>query len=281
MYSIIILTHNKAVYTRACLESILKCGCRDIQVIVLDNGSTDETPALLEEMRKKFAEAGGELKPILHDRNIGCSTARNKGIENADGRYIVFLDNDTVIPDPDWLTKMSGVLEEEPKARIVGPKICYPFEPHWIQCAGVGVSRTGRVQFRGRGEPNDLPRLNRREEVQALISACFMFDAELPSEIGGLDEAFNPVQYEDIDFCYRARSRGHRVIYTPDPIVYHWESITSDGTAALPNKYLIVKHGMIFKRRWKHMFENEDGPADEETKWKTIEMPSLEGRRKR
>ena len=281
MYSIIILTHNKAVYTRACLESILKCGCRDVQVVVLDNGSTDETPALLDEMKIKFSEAGGEMKTVLHDRNIGCSTARNQGVDNAEGRYIVFLDNDTVIPDPQWLTKMSSVLEEEPGARIVGPKICYPFEPYWIQCAGVGVSRSGRVQFRGRGRPNDLPQFNRREEVQALISACFMFDADLPREIGGLDEAFNPVQYEDIDFCYRARSKGHRVIYTPDPAIYHWESITSDGTAALPNKYLIVKHGMIFKSRWKHMFEREDGPADEDCKWQTIDMPSLEGRRKR
>jgi GT2 family glycosyltransferase len=280
VYSIIVLAHNKAVYTRPCLESLLTAGIRGVEVIVLDNGSTDETPQVLKELAPRFRAAGGELVTLRHDRNIGCSTARNECMAVARGDHIVFLDNDTVVRDPNWLQKMSRVLQEERLARIVGPKICYPFEPYWIQCAGVGISRTGRVQFRGRGDPQDDPRFNRREEVQALISACMMFDANLPREIGGLDEAYNPIQYEDLDLCYRARSRGYRVIYTPDVVVYHWESITSDGTPTLPNKYLVVKHGLIFKERWRHMFENEDGPSDDETRWKVIEMPSLEGRRK-
>jgi len=281
LVSIIILAHNKAAYTRACLRSILDAGVRDVEVIVLDNGSTDETPDVLEGFVPAFRRAGGDLRILRRETNIGCCTARNQCMEAAGGRYYVFLDNDTLIVDPRWLDKMAAVLEEAPENRIVGPKICYPFKPHWIQCAGVGISRTGRVQFRGRGEPADDPRFARKEEVQAVISACMMFDADLPREIGGLDEAFNPIQYEDLDFCYRARERGGRVLYTPDPVVHHWESITSDGTPALPNTYLIIKHGLLFKQRWRHRFEKEDGPPDEATRWRTIEMPSLEGRRKR
>jgi len=281
LVSIIILAHNKAAYTRACLRSILDAGVRDVEAIVLDNGSTDETPDVLEGFVPAFRGGGGDLRILRRETNIGCCTARNQCMEVARGRYYVFLDNDTLIVDPRWLDKMAAVLEEAPENRIVGPKICYPFEPHWIQCAGVGISRTGRVQFRGRGELADDPRFARKEEVQALISACMMFDADLPRQIGGLDEAFNPIQYEDLDFCYRARERGWRVIYTPDPVVHHWESITSDGTPALPNTYLIIKHGILFKQRWRHMFEKENGPPDEATRWRTIEMPSLEGRRRR
>ena len=281
MYSIIILAHNKSSYTRACLESILTAGVGDVEVLAMNNGSTDDTPRVLSELARGFKRAGGRLVVINHARNVGCSTARNECMAEAKGEYIVFLDNDTLIPDAEWLHKMSDVLREEGGARIVGPKICYPFEPHWIQCAGVGISRTGRVQFRGRGEPRDDKRFAHCKDVQAVISASMMFDAELPKEIGGLDEVFNPIQYEDLDFCYRAREKGYRVVYTPDPEVYHWESITSEGTTTLPNKYLIVKHGAVFKRRWRHMFENENGPSDEETKWRVIEMPSPDGPRKR
>jgi GT2 family glycosyltransferase len=194
---------------------------------------------------------------------------------------VVFLDNDTVIPDPSWLEKLRAVLHSDRRIGIVGPKLCYPFEPRRIQCAGVGISRTGRVQFRGRGETADDPRFSRVEDVQTLISACFMFRRSLYDEIGGLDEVFNPIQYEDFDFCYRARSRGYRVVYTPDPVVLHWESVTSDGTPNLRNRYVIIKHGLLFKERWRHIFENENGPRDEETQWKVIEVPSPEGMRRR
>jgi len=118
-----------------------------------------------------------------------------------------------------------------------------------------------------------------QKDVQCLISACFMFPKSLYDTIGGLDEEFNPIEFEDFDFCYRARRKGYRVVYVPSVEIHHWESITSDGTASLPNTYLIIKHGMLFKKRWRHMFEKEDGPPDSETKWKKIEMPSLHGRR--
>jgi len=202
-------------------------------------------------------------------------------VESAEGNDIVFLDNDTLIPDPLWIGTLQSALHANDRIGIVGPLLCYPFAPHRIQCAGVGVSRSGRVQFRGRGEPGDSPEYAVTEDVQALISACFMFPKRLFDEIGGLDEAFNPVQYEDLDFCYRTRSRGYRVVYSPDTVVHHWESITTDGTSAIPNRYVIIKNGMLFKRRWKHLFETEDGPSDAETQWKPIDMPSLEGHRRR
>ncbi len=280
-FSIIILTHNKCEYTRKCVESILRSENADVELIVVDNGSTDDTPALLEEMRGEYERRGWTLKTILNGRNVGCCTGRNQGVAQATGEFVVFLDNDIMVKDADWLPKLRGVLAQDPAYRMVGPKIIYPFEPYWIQCAGVGISRTGRVQFRGRGCDRDDPRFNTQQEVQCLISACVMMDKALLDEIGGFDEAFNPIEFEDFDLCYRAREKGYKVIYTPDVEIYHWESITSEGTAALPNTYLIIKHGLLFKQRWRHMFEKEDGPPDSECRWRKIEMPSLEGQRVR
>lgn len=281
MVSVVVLAHNKSAYTKSCLQGVLATRPPDLELVVVDNGSTDETPRVLDEFSREAAAKGIAFKTLRHAQNLGCSTARNKAVAIAAGEEVVFLDNDTLVDDPAWIEKLRAVLYAEKDAAIVGPRLCYPFEPHPIQCAGVGVSRSGRVQFRGRGEDADSPGLAHVQEVQALISACFLFRRSLYDEIGGLDEAFNPIQYEDLDFCYRARSHGYRVIYTPDPVVYHWESVTSDGTPALPNRYIIIKNGMLFKKRWRHMFENEDGPTDEETRWQVIEMPSPDGPRRR
>ena len=280
-YSIIILSHNKSAYTRKCLESILRTEGADLEVVVVDNGSTDDTPQLLAEMRQAYQRKGWALLPIMNASNVGCCTGRNQGIDASSGSYLVLLDNDIMVKDADWLAKLRRVLDEDDAVKMVGPKIIYPFEPHWIQCAGVGISRTGRVQFRGRGADRCDPEFMQRREVQCLISAAVMLERSLVDEIGGFDEEFNPIEFEDFDLCYRARAKGYKIVYTPDVEIYHWESITSEGTAALSNTYLIVKHGLLFKKRWRHMFENEDGPPDAECRWEKIEMPSLDGKRVR
>ncbi len=278
--SVIILTHNKLPYTRACLESLLRSEGVELEVIVVDNGSTDGTLALLAEMKPRFKSRGCVLRWCANLENVGCSTGRNQGLDMAHGDYCAFMDNDVIAADSRWAPKLIAALEEE-GAGLAGPKLIYPFPPHLIQCAGVGISRTGRVRFRGRGRPRLVPEFNRRRECQALISACLMFPYRLYEEIGGLDEAFNPIEFEDLDFCYRARAGGHSAVYEPAVEVHHWESITSEGTAKLPNTYLIIKHGMLFKERWRHVFENEDGPSDEDCRWEEIEVPSLDGKRLR
>ena len=281
LVSVIILSHNQAPYTAGCLESLLPTRDATLDAIVVDNGSTDGTFPLLEGMAGQFAANGHSLRWRLNASNLGCSTARNQGLEMARGEYCAFMDNDVMAADSCWAGGLIATLLEEPEAAIVGPKMIYPFPPHWIQCAGVGISRSGRVQFRGRGRNRDEAQFNERREVQCLISACFLFRRELYQRIGGLDEAFNPIEFEDFDFCYRARDAGGRCICEPAVEMYHWESITSEGTPRLPNTYLIIKHGMLFKERWRHMFEHEDGPSDEACRWEPITMPGLDGPRTR
>ena len=157
---------------------------------------------------------------------------------------------------------------------MIGPKLVYPTPPYTIQCAGGAVSPGGRIQFIGRGMPRDSADFNRERECQCLISACFMLPKRILDLTGGFDEAFNPVEYEDIDLSYRVRSSGYKVLYMPQVEMYHMESITTNGTPSLPNRYLIIKHGLLFKKRWKHMFEKENGPPDEATKWR--DMPNTD-----
>ncbi len=273
--SLITLTHNKVDVTRRCLTSWLNTAGMNWELIVIDNGSTDGTHGWLKTFAEQTKPQGVDTTPVLHKQNVGCSTARNEGLERARGESVVFIDNDVALRKISWLSVLSQALAELPACGLVGPKLLFPFEPFDIQCAGAAVAPTGRVQFRGRGESRENAEFNKRTEVQCLISACFMGHTEVIRRKGGFDEAFNPVEFEDIDLCYRLRAEGYRLYYIPEAEMYHLESVTTQGTPSLPNTRLIVKNGLRFKERWRHMFEHENGPSDEEARWRHLDKYDL------
>jgi GT2 family glycosyltransferase len=270
--SVIILAYNKAEHTRRCLAALPETCWRPLEVILVNNGSTDHTPEVLTDFGGRASEAGIGVKRLDNETNVGASTGRNQGLELASGRFLAFMDNDVVVRSRDWVERLVAALDSVERGGIAGPKLIYPFPPFLIQCAGGAVSPTGRVFFRGRGEPREAA-FNRREEVQCLISACWLMRRELVEDVGGLDEAYNPVQFEDIDYCYRARERGWRVLYEPSAELYHFENVTTSGSATINSPYQIVKNGMRFKRRWRHLFSQEGGPPD--TAWHWAEIPTV------
>lgn len=276
LVSIITLTFNKLAVTRRCLTGLLHTDHPAWELIVVENGSTDGTREWLETFRQEATRAGVRVTILAQPKNVGCSTARNIGIAAAGGEKIVFVDNDVTVRSRNWLARLEAVLDSGAGVAVVGPKLLYPFEPYPIQFAGGAVTRSGKVQFVGRGELRDDPRFNTPREVQYLISACYMTTRAVLAEVGGFDEAFNPVQFEDTDWCYRARSKGYRIWYEPSVEMYHFESTTTAGTATIPNTALVIRHGLLFKQRWKSMFEKEEGPPDEATAWRKVVIPSLE-----
>ena len=153
---------------------------------------------------------------------------------------------------------------------MAGAKMVYPWAPYPIQCAGVGISKRGHVCFRGRGEPIGAPEYNRPRVVQCLISACLMIPAALIREHGGFDEAFHPVQFEDFDLVYRLREAGRAAVYEPAVEMYHFESVTTQGTPTVRNAAVVIRNGLKFQQRWRRLFENEDGPPEESCRWRDV-----------
>lgn len=265
--SIVILSLNKLAHTRLCVGSLLATDYPQLEIVVVDNGSTDGSVAWLNDFKANAKKKDVDVQLVLNGENVGCSTARNLGIERSSGDVVIFCDNDVALRDRRWARKLIDALLASPRRGVTTPKLLYPFEPHDIQCAGVAVSRSGRVQFRGRGARRLDPEFNRSGEAQAAISACCAVRRSVLDDVGGFDEIYNPVEFEDIDLCYKIRQASHAVWYVHDAEMYHFENVTTEGTPSLPNTYLIVKHGMIFKRRWRNMFENENGPDDAECQW--------------
>jgi GT2 family glycosyltransferase len=276
LVSVVILALNKREYTERCLDGLLRSIHRPFEVIVVDNGSTDGTPGMLQQYAAEGERRGAPFKLIFNDTNRGASTARNQGIDAASGDYVAFLDNDVVVRTLTWMERMIDAFREDPRVGIICPKLVYPFPPMLIQCAGAEVSPTGRVNFIGRGEPRDLPQHNRSRPVQCAISAAWMVRRQVIREAGYFDEIYNPVQYEDIDYCYRARHLGHKVLYLASVEMYHFENVTTGKSPRINSPYLIVKNGMKFKERWRFMYSKEGGTLESEMVWRDVDKCPLE-----
>lgn len=212
--SIVILTHNQKEVTARCLNA-LSCvsDCSDIEVIVVDNGSTDGSHEYLPSLFKGIY--------LYLPENCGVANGRNEGIRCASGKYVMLLDNDT-IPTDKAIAGLVQYLEENDDVGLVAPRL---------------VSPDGETQASFKAYPGLKEKLcnvlGRKQEGIAVpdvdiepfyvIGACQVFRRELIDRVGVLDGHifFGP---EDADFCMRIRESGMRVVYTPAiTIIHDWQ----------------------------------------------------------
>ena len=273
-YSLIILHHDKVAYSRACLESVLRTTARPLEIINVDNGSRDATPALLDEWEARAQAVGITTRRLSYPSNIGAVRGRNEALKVAGGQYLAFLDNDTVLAQADWLEQLAAALTQRPGCGIVVPALLFPWAPYRVECCGAAVSPGGRIRYLQRGDAAET--LAPPREVQCAISAAWLMSRELVEAIGELDEEFSPVQYEDLDYCYRARRAGWKVWTAPQVRLYHFEHTTTAGSDDINFRYVTTKNGLLFKKRWSSMFAGEAGSTEEEAAWLTLPKHSIE-----
>ncbi len=274
--AVIILAHNGQEYTNIALESILAATTKPWEIFLVDNGSQDDTPKLLNHYLPLLKQAGIRAVSWRNEENKGCSLARNEAWQKASAKYTVFMDNDVAVCTRDWLSRFIACFEEHPKLRILGAKLLYPYLPHLIQCAGVAISPLGRIAFRGRGAERHHPRYESFWQTWALISACWMMRTDLRDEVGMLDESFHPVQYEDLDLCVRTRLAGWEVAYTPLVEMYHFEGGTTEAKGEEEYKLNIARNSLKFRERYHELFKSfkQDLPQ-EEFRWLTAQEMGL------
>lgn len=259
---VVVLAHGKPRYLDACLASLVRDSGARLEVVAVDNGSGAEVGRVLDGFERDAAAAGHAVKRLRFDGNVGAIRGRNEALALVESDRVAFLDSDCLARTDGWLAKMSAWLGAHSGAGIVGAKLVYPWEPHAIQCAGCDVTRSGRVVFRGRGEPRDAAEYASQRDCPTLISACWLMRSRLFRELGPLDERFNPVQFEDVDYCYRARQAGWRVVYWPGVEMYHFEGMTTARTPGIEYNSLTARNAVKFKRKWREVIEREGGMAD-------------------
>ena len=216
--SIVIPVWNKVDLTKQCLEALAEVTTDvSFEVIVVDNGSTDGTEEFLKDLK-------GDVHIIRNHENLGFAKACNQGAQAARGKYLVFLNNDT-IPQVNWLAVLVREVEEHPEVGIVGSKLL--FADGSVQHAGVVFMRSHLSAYHiYRTASNAIPAVNQRREFQAVTAACMLIRREVFEAVHGFDESFIN-GFEDVDLCLKVREQGHQVIYQPRSVLYHLESQTS------------------------------------------------------
>jgi GT2 family glycosyltransferase len=274
MISVIVLHHDKAEYSRACLHSLLVSQARPLEIINVDNGSRDDTARVLDEWEKRAESENIETRRLNFATNIGAVEGRNAAMQIARGEHFVFLDNDTLIFQSDWLEQLRAFLDADEKRAIVAPRLLFPWPPFEIECCGAAVSPRGRVEYIGRGAARESVREPR--QIQCAISAAWMMPRKIYEQVGGLDEIYSPVQYEDLDFCYRVRESGWEVWTLPSVELFHFEHTTTAGSGDINFKYVTTKNGLTFKKRWSAHFENENATTEEAAQWRVLSKRGIE-----
>ncbi len=273
--SIVIPVFNQFSLTERCLEALAASTAVPHELVVVDNASTDETPAWLEALRQSLpalsdpaqARPAGRpspwlrnapraLKVITNPDNRGFVEACNQGAAEASGRYLCFLNNDTE-PRPGWLEALLAVIEGDATVGAVGAKLLFPNGT--IQDAGGVIFRDGSALQYCRGALRAEPAANYRREADYLCGAALLVPRALFHEIGGFDLRYAPAYYEDTDLCFSIRQKGYQVVYQPHAEVVHQEGATAGRDFTKGFKAFQPVNQVKFAAKWRDVLEARHG----------------------
>ena len=241
--SIVIPTWNRAVYLYYCLKSLTENTYGvPYEVVVVDDGSTDETSELLNRTEN--------IRVIKNELNLGFVKACNRGARDAKGDYLLFLNNDTQVTE-DWLRTMVDLTDADQTIGAVGAKLILP--DGTLQEAGSIIWKDGSALGYGRGEDPDAPPFCYLRDVDFCSGACLLVRKEIFSKLGGFDEVYSPAYYEDADLCLGIRSLGFRVVYHPDARIIHHEFVSSSREKSM--ELCLMNQGK-FKEKWAKALED-------------------------
>ncbi len=241
--SIIIPVHNKFSVTYDCLDSIVKAlPDRTFEIIIADDCSDDETllAALV------FA---GNVRIVRNTTNLGFVRTCNAGAALARGRYLFFLNNDTLVK-PGWLDELVVTFEQVPNVGIAGSKLLFPDGK--LQEAGGIIWRLGDGWNWGRDRDANEPAFSFLRDADWVSGAALMIERTLFDQLHGFDEYYAPAYYEDTDLAFRVRALGKRVVVQPASEIVHLEGISAGTDTSGPGmkRFQVVNHAKFY-RRWK------------------------------
>jgi GT2 family glycosyltransferase len=225
LVSIVIPTRDREQFLRQCIDSIERTTqYPNYEIVVVDNGSVSM------QMRECLNEVSRRWQVISYSAPFNFSAINNLGASKATGEHLLFLNDDTKVISPEWLTVMVEHIVR-PEIGAVGAKLLYP--DGRIQHAGVVLGVRGMAGHAFKYSPNSeqgyqgLAHLVRN--VSAVTAACMLVSRSVFDRVKGFDVEL-PVEYNDVDLCLRIAQEGYRIIYAPDAVLYHYESITRMGT---------------------------------------------------
>ena len=241
--SIILVCWNNKSYLEPCLKSLYEADLQfRFEIIVVDNGSTDGSQAMLEE---KFPG----VRIIQNDSNVGLSKASNQGIEVSDSKYILLLNNDTIVNGPS-LNSMVAFLDSHPDAGASGGRLLNPdgsfqagyavFSTLWEEI--LIATRLG--EFNKKGYPSHFD-TNQITAVGWLSSACLLLRSTALDQVGLLDEEYF-IYGDEADLQYRLNQSGWKVYYLPEATTIHYGGRSMDRWR---RRKMVYRGKMLFYKK--------------------------------
>lgn len=239
--SIVIPCFNQLSYTRLCVESILDHTPDRHELVFVNNGSTDGTQAYLEALARQHPN----VKILSNPENRGFAAACNQGIAAADGDFILLLNNDVVVTSG-WLTKMLAATAIDDRIGLIGPRSNYVAGPQIVDKVPYGTNLATMQRF---ASEFALRQAGEGHEADFAIGFCLLIKRSVIARIGGLDPRYGLGNYEDTDFCLRARVAGFRIWICDDVFVHHFGSRTFHG-AGINFRRLMKENEAKFRAKW-------------------------------
>jgi GT2 family glycosyltransferase/glycosyltransferase involved in cell wall biosynthesis len=250
--SIIVPVYNHFHHTRTCLQALAACGdATPFEVIVVDDGSSDETAARLTDLEG--------LRFVRNPQNLGFIGACNAGAAQARGEFLVFLNNDTAV-QAGWLDTLLATFDQHERVGLAGSKLVYP-DGRLQEAGGIVFFDASGWNYGRFDDPAD-PRYNYVREVDYCSGAAIAIRKELFDGFGGFDSLYAPAYYEDTDLAMKVRSAGLRAMYQPASVVVHFEGVTSGtDTAGSGTKRFQVINQAKFLERWREVLATHPAPG--------------------
>jgi GT2 family glycosyltransferase len=240
LLSVVMPVYNERTTIDEIVRRVLAVPLR-IELIVVDDASTDSTPELL-------AGYGAAIRCLRLEVNAGFATACNAGAAAARGEALVFLNNDTE-PRPGWLAALRRHAAEHPAAAVVGARLLYPSGV--VQHAGVVFGQDGYPHHLYAGFPADHPAVSHPRRLQAVTAACMLVERRAFERAEGFDTGFHN-SLEDVDLCLRIGEAGGEIHYCPDAVLVHLESASRGRSDRFERSVT------LWRQRWRQRVQRDD-----------------------
>jgi GT2 family glycosyltransferase len=218
LISIVIVTWNSGKHLPRCLDCIACQTLQNFETILIDNGSSDNSIAGLEE---HYPGPGLRVERLA--KNIGFAAANNLGAQLARGKWLVLLNADA-FPEPDWLAELIAASEAHPEFSSFSSRQLQASNPIVLDGTGDAYHVSGLAWRLGLGYPADQYGLE-EAEIFSPCAAAAMYLREAFLDAGGFDEDFFSY-FEDVDLGFRLQLRGYRCLYLHRAVVHHIGSAT-------------------------------------------------------
>ncbi len=234
LISIVIPNWNGKHLLEQCLASLKKLTYKNVEVLIIDNGSTDDSLVF---MRKFYPE----YKIVALDTNTGFAHAVNVGITESHGDYVALLNNDTEV-EPNWLTELVRPFSKDASIGIVASKLLNFYSRDTIDSAGDVLNIVGQAYPIGGGCKNG-PEWDSGRFIFSGTGGASLYSRKLFNSIGLFEETFF-MYFEDVDLSYRAQRSGFTVWYQPTAVVYHIQKASSRKAKSFL-EYLLYRNFVI------------------------------------